>query len=573
MKPLIITRLTYNEIFPKLSKPTDILKIIDEIFNEYEPTSLRTIIVKYLAKFNNYAQKSDPSEFYNLLENTSKDYFRSGYKAISKKHGFPVIVTRQNMLFVLKHTFSKTGGKKKITNINQIGKSLLKLNCFEDELLEPLKDTVITTDFLESIISDLFRTNFHNEKSKIILSEIVRNYELVEEILTTPEGIEADNLLKENEGISIKEKILTCYMVYLWLTSKYNNNNYENIIDLEVDFKQFGDAAIKLRKSFSSFFESFNLDINLSNIDHKQINNNYSIWLHPIEKLSDTKYRILDLGILIERIFRNTFLELENNFLNSPTLKDEKRNLDLRNNALGKCFEDSVNSFIQNNLNIQMFKNTYEDNNEITDIILKIDDNIIFIEIKAGYIPITKLSGNFTIETFKELLLKYGLKYPGKDEYSKLPNNHKKGTLQLLRLNEKIYEGIDEKLWKDNKEFFSSAKNIYNIVLTQEAAVSINYLNLLIHKNNLDFIEKISTEDLTFHTPIIIHISDLYKVHNGNINLSEALYDYSQSLLNNTPYSFIDFINDRYNNPSYLSHDVFSDFNEIAVKYFGIQKE
>ncbi|MGL1890002.1 MAG: hypothetical protein OCD02_00175 [Spirochaetaceae bacterium] len=571
MSTMLITRLAYTDLYEGISPPSNIEQPLLEIVENYNPSLLRDTIIEYLAKLNYYSQLSDPQLYYNLLDETSRKSFGSLYSKYKREYGLATIVTRQNLLFILKNSFVESKTDKKLIDISQLHKELSKINCFEDVSTDGEYNGDLSIENILKLLTDLFRSNFHLEKSKIILSEIKRNYYLMVDILETAEGKQANELLFSETGIHILDKIKTCYILNLCLIIRYKANDYSNIIDLNSDFNEFKDDSTTLITHLRTFFESFDLNLTVSNIDKLQLNNNYSVWCHPIEKLSKDKYRILDVGILIERCFRNTFLDLEDKFLNNKELKEQKRNVDLRSNALGHCFEKSVEDFFKNKLKLNLLNNKYTDGQEITDLIIKIDDSLIFIEIKAGYLPIRLLSSYFNEEILMKILSKYGLYYPGEEDYYKLPPNERKGTLQLLHLNGKISKGISEDLWEDHSSTLSGIKNIYNLVITQESSLSINFLNLLIHKYNKEYVNEISVKDIKYHAPIICNISDFSKIYTGNISLSDCLQKYCDSIINDSTIKFVDFIDENYNYPSYMNKDEYNQFGDEILQYFNIK--
>jgi Holliday junction resolvase-like predicted endonuclease len=571
LNPTIFTRLSEANVNINYVNPPTINDVFTNYFFEFTAESLKSILIIYLTQESYYSQVNSGKDFIKFINSISQNYFGASYREIIGKYINPVVVTRQNVLLVLKKVYSSSfTGKRKITNINQLSHYFLKINLFEIENIRNSKDGTVTIEILKELISSLFRYTYVTNKSKLSLAELIRGHRLLCTIIQEPEGVIANELFRRNEGLDVIEKIELGYMLFVILYSKYTDNDFKNVLDFEKDFLRFNGSADKLIESLRKYLDSFNFDLTYEFKQNESLYDNYFFWLHPIEKISDNMFRIIDTGIYIERIFRNSFVNFENYYLNEPILKAQGKNLGLRQRVLGKAFENQSCKYIIEEMKLEKLDNKYSSGEEIADLIIAKNNEIVFFEIKAGYLPVKEMYEEIDSEKLVKILAKYGYQYLNTAEYSKLPKNKRKGIVQILHLFEKIKNMGSNDDFGTLKNKIRESSICYGIVVLQESALSIVGLNQLILKVNDTIMSTISNNG-KIRCPFFIMINDLWKVKNGGIDLLSAIKKYSDYLIKDGLYSFTDFLNDEYDSPDEIGESDFKSFYEDIMRKYIVR--
>ena len=566
--PSLLVRPSYKDIYGTDINEEFPADIINQKFLRFELLSTREAVVNTLAEYDYKFGLDNREDFVRFIDDLNRDLFRSDYRELKKRFGLFTIYTRQNLLFLLKRLISDDAeasfGKVKVSNINQLSHFLLKLNCFEDNADDPTKEHDLESEeTLLQLITAIFRTNLVNTKAHLSLSDLVRNYRLIEMLQLIAEGNSAAQLFKDKYELPVTAYIELAFLIYVFLNYRYSEGDFSNKINLIRDGFQNLPETYSMLKTF--------LD-SMSSIGPYQFNKQETLynfgrfWTAPVLKLSEDCYQVLDLGLLIEKNLRYPFLFFESPYLNDPQLKAVKEQLNLRSKALGTAYEDQIRElfFSIDEKSIETF-DTY--GNEIADLLLLEKNSLVVVEAKSGYIPIGKISGDISEEQIIDLLTKVGVEYPGQDEYLQLPKNKRKGLLQIIQTYFLIAdENNKSSLPAQLRDSLSDVDTVYGVVVVQELAFAVSFLNYFLHLKNRKWLSQLNSDRRKFHIPFIISANDLNKVRNGECSWTETVCEYTNHLEQKGVLSFADFLDENYNYPAEISNEEYNRFFNEKIK-------
>ena len=566
--PSLLVRPSYKDIYGTDINEEFPADIINQKFLRFELLSTREAVVNTLAEYDYKFGLYNREDFVRFIDDLNRDLFRSDYRELKKRFGLFTIYTRQNLLFLLKRLISDDAeasfGKVKVSNINQLSHFSLKLNCFEDNADDPTKEHDLESEeTLLQLITAIFRTNLVNTKAHLSLSDLVRNYRLIEMLQLIAEGNSAAQLFKDKYELPVTAYIELAFLIYVFLNYRYSEGDFSNKINLIRDGFQNLPETYSMLKTF--------LD-SMSSIGPYQFNKQETLynfgrfWTAPVLKLSEDCYQVLDLGLLIEKNLRYPFLFFESPYLNDPQLKAVKEQLNLRSKALGTAYEDQIRElfFSIDEKSIETF-DTY--GNEIADLLLLEKNSLVVVEAKSGYIPIGKISGDISEEQIIDLLTKVGVEYPGQDEYLQLPKNKRKGLLQIIQTYFLIAdENNKSSLPAQLRDSLSDVDTVYGVVVVQELAFAVSFLNYFLQLKNRKWISQLNSDGRKFHIPFIISANDLNKVRNGECSWTETVCEYTNHLETKGVFSFADFLDENYNYPAEISNEEYKRFFNEKIK-------
>lgn len=589
----LFMRLSYSELDSKFIKPGDVFDVFADDFENINHMIVFDFAIQNLAIYN-YFQNSDESEpdlFLNHFYSLSKEFMDKGKLDYSnEKTGF-TIITQQNLYILLKYIFSLPYQLQPTNELSSdlkffqenIAKILLKINCYFDNNLANQKSKVLHKESdVKLLLADYFRDNLFYKNSYFAETELLRNYELIKSMLDSEEGNIANDLFLEKYKISIIDYMKIGLIIYFTLLDKYRRCDFKNIIDLKKDFlDKYKDIPNLFFDKFKLFFETQLNDLQYKISDNESIYDFYFLWDRPFLKIEDQKYTILDIGIFTDKIFKNTFIFFESEFLQNIDLKKKKANLNLRSNILGDTFENYVVNFLTNNLKIKSVDHLNKNQNEeITDCILYDDKTLLFIEIKAGLLPVKKLYSNTDFDNIiNEISDKFGLLYDYNELYTKSSGKKAKGIVQLFKIYKKILtEEYKTEFNTDLNYIMNSKKNIISAVIVQDSSLSCMLLNryvYLVNKMQLEKFNKSENKSFRFYTPIFISVNDLYRFNTNSEVFVNSVLEYSRSVMNKaniksfdeyvlSKYNFL--IENRYFNFDSFFGEIFSEFPNSLAK-------
>ncbi len=572
--PALIVRPSYKDIHGITISEETPAEVLNRNFLRFEMLSARETVIKTLAEYDHKFAQDNRNDFVNFMEERNKNLFRADYRKYRKKFGLFTIYTRTNLLFLLKRLVSDDAvtvfGIERVSNINQLSHFLLKLNCFEDGVDDLTKaNDIENEETLIQLITAIFHTNLVNAKAHLSLSDLIRNYRLIELILSKAEGNTASQLFEDKYELPVTAYMELAFSIYIFLNHRYSEGDFSNRINLIKDgFENLPETYRMLKV----FLESMSACGSYQFRDSESLYNFARIWKSPVLKYSEDCYQVLDLGLLVEKNLRYPFLFFESPYLKDPHLTATKENLDLRSKALGTAYEEQI-SRLFSSIGKESLETIDNNGNEIADLLFFEKNSLVVVEAKSGYIPIGKIGGGINAKLIEDLLSKVGVEYPGQDEYRHLPKEKRKGLLQIIQtyfriVNQETLSSLPPDLIANMPDI----NNVYGVVVVQELAFTVSFLNYYLYLRNRRWLSQLDSEGKRFHIPFVIAANDINKLRNGNCSFLEAVSGYARHLEQGGVLSFRDFVDESFNNPSEISKEEYDQFFNENIKGKYLQR-
>ena len=307
----VINRLSLYDLEGSHIVETSPAEVLGKMFELYELNSTRETIISTLAEYNYCFGLDDPERMKQFLECQNQNLFRADNKRFKKKFGLFTILTRPNLLFLLKRLLSADAirlfGKQRVTNINQLNRFLLKLNCFDDGATDPgVSHDFNNEETILKLMTVFFRYNFLAQKTQLSLADLLRNYKLIKTISNSDHGRIASQLFYDQFGLQVDEVIELGFLIYMFITSKYHEGDYSNRFNFETSgfTKAHTETYIKLR----SFLFMMSDPKPYSFGSNESLYDFYRIWEAPVLRYSETHFQMLDLGLLVEKTLLYPFI-------------------------------------------------------------------------------------------------------------------------------------------------------------------------------------------------------------------------------------------------------------------------
>ncbi len=572
--PALIVRPSYKDIHGITISEETPAEVLNRNFLRFEMLSARETVIKTLAEYDHKFAQDNRNDFVNFMEERNKNLFRADYRKYRKKFGLFTIYTRTNLLFLLKRLVSDDAvtvfGIERVSNINQLSHFLLKLNCFEDGVDDLTKaNDIENEETLIQLITAIFHTNLVNAKAHLSLSDLIRNYRLIELILSKAEGNTASQLFEDKYELPVTAYMELAFSIYIFLNHRYSEGDFSNRINLIKDgFENLPETYRMLKV----FLESMSACGSYQFRDSESLYNFARIWKSPVLKYSEDCYQVLDLGLFVEKNLRYPFLFFESPYLKDPHLTATKENLDLRSKALGTAYEEQI-SRLFSSIGKESLETIDNNGNEIADLLFFEKNSLVVVEAKSGYIPIGKIGGGINAKLIEDLLSKVGVEYPGQDEYRHLPKEKRKGLLQIIQtyfriVNQETLSSLPPDLIANMPDI----NNVYGVVVVQELAFTVSFLNYYLYLRNRRWLSQLDSEGKRFHIPFVIAANDINKLRNGNCSFLEAVSGYARHLEQGGVLSFRDFVDESFNNPSEISKEEYDQFFNENIKGKYLQR-
>ncbi len=572
--PALIVRPSYKDIHGITISEETPAEVLNRNFLRFEMLSARETVIKTLAEYDHKFAQDNRNDFVNFMEERNKNLFRADYRKYRKKFGLFTIYTRTNLLFLLKRLVSDDAvtvfGIERVSNINQLSHFLLKLNCFEDGVDDLTKaNDIENEETLIQLITAIFHTNLVNAKAHLSLSDLIRNYRLIELILSKAEGNTASQLFEDKYELPVTAYMELAFSIYIFLNHRYSEGDFSNRINLIKDgFENLPETYRMLKV----FLESMSACGSYQFRDSESLYNFARIWKSPVLKYSEDCYQVLDLGLFVEKNLRYPFLFFESPYLKDPHLTATKENLDLRSKALGTAYEEQI-SRLFSSIGKESLETIDNNGNEIADLLFFEKNSLVVVEAKSGYIPIGKIGGGINAKLIEDLLSKVGVEYPGQDEYRHLPKEKRKGLLQIIQtyfriVNQETLSSLPPDLIANMPDI----NDVYGVVVVQELAFTVSFLNYYLYLRNRRWLSQLDSEGKRFHIPFVIAANDINKLRNGNCSFLEAVSGYARHLEQGGVLSFRDFVDESFNNPSEISKEEYDQFFNENIKGKYLQR-
>ncbi|RKX92030.1 MAG: hypothetical protein DRP59_06405, partial [Spirochaetes bacterium] len=422
---------------------------------------------------------------------------------------------------------------------------------------------------LIQLITAIFHTNLVNAKAHLSLSDLIRNYRLIELILSKAEGNTASQLFEDKYELPVTAYMELAFSIYIFLNHRYSEGDFSNRINLIKDgFENLPETYRMLKV----FLESMSACGSYQFRDSESLYNFARIWKSPVLKYSEDCYQVLDLGLFVEKNLRYPFLFFESPYLKDPHLTATKENLDLRSKALGTAYEEQI-SRLFSSIGKESLETIDNNGNEIADLLFFEKNSLVVVEAKSGYIPIGKIGGGINAKLIEDLLSKVGVEYPGQDEYRHLPKEKRKGLLQIIQtyfriVNQETLSSLPPDLIANMPDI----NNVYGVVVVQELAFTVSFLNYYLYLRNRRWLSQLDSEGKRFHIPFVIAANDINKLRNGNCSFLEAVSGYARHLEQGGVLSFRDFVDESFNNPSEISKEEYDQFFNENIKGKYLQR-
>lgn len=555
-----------------------LIDILDKYLSDYSYESIYEIVTNFLTREHFYSQSYKGIELRDFNMEITRN-ITNGRLSKETNVAVPVLLTRTNSILLLNYI----SYKKSNMGCNKIAYSdlyylLLDINEREESTYTTIPkvssikliDEAIQFDFVCSMV----KCNGLQNISTLRLPNIDRNYKLIKNIISTQIGNQCNNEFSQKFGFDIDTFLRITYFSYLLLYMKYSQNDFSNIIDINSIFNSIipqNSPEQKLKLSFQEVLSSLSSRKTNATINNIKLYDTEYLWNNNIEEISPGVYRITDIGLFVTAAFTNIFLTFEEPHLSIIQANNTSANNILRNKALGDSFEDLCNSILDKTpykKDISKYYKTKkgQTQKEIADSVFRIGDSLFFIECKAGYLSVNKITNLSPTDLLELIKKKFGGKYIDETHYQSLPGNEKKGVLQIMHnfsILNKAFETNDFSIYENDCQIneLKKIKNIYGIVLVQESYLSIPGLNALIHLYNKAKVKSFAKKN--FHTPFFVHINDLYKIFNSagekqnkKLTFEKAIKQYSTCIHDNTKrkmYSFNDYLASDWNHPNEIN--------------------
>ena len=214
----LFTRLSASD-FDLKKEYSNLNDLLREYLTPYSKDSILNMMIDYQSRDHFYSQGENLYKLIYYNRFLTSHILNFSMPNLFFYYNNPVLLTRANALLIETYvlTTKNSFGSRTIT-YNDLVELLLLINDEDSKSEIAIKPNLtLDNELLEKLVKSFVKSYNLIECAKLRIPDLNRNYDLIKQLLNTPEGQECDDLFMQSSGIDILRFISIGYVFYCFL--------------------------------------------------------------------------------------------------------------------------------------------------------------------------------------------------------------------------------------------------------------------------------------------------------------------------------------------------------------------